>query len=182
MASSLDILIGKFGGSLAVLTNSLKNGDVTPAEWEAMFRTLLRQYHLAAFALGGGDPQNKAQMLQVTKDIGIQGGYLRRFSQLISESEEWQDRWESRAVMYAESVKTPYWRAATGFASLPALPGQGTACLTNCRCSWRSREVGNGLITLWTWERFSRDSCHTCVERGLKWVDLPFMNGVPLQG
>lgn len=164
----LEELIGLLAGDIAGLTHQLQFGDITPIIWQDGFESLLAKYHVAAAktALKVGS-LNETQLTEIARLLGIQMRYARRFRREIEDSLEWENRWMSRSVMYAESIKLPYWKAFTGFAKMPGWPGEGTACLTNCRCSWD--ELGPGHFA---WVRHVDDSCSTCLERGVKWADV----------
>lgn len=64
----------------------------------------------------------------------------------------------ARAGMYAQAIRGTY--EAAKYPGLPFYPGEGTECLTNCRCSWQ--DDGDGS---YTWVLDAKESCATCVER-----------------
>ncbi len=64
----------------------------------------------------------------------------------------------ARAQMYANAIRTTY--AAERNPGLPFYPGEGTECLTNCRCSWQ--DDGDGSFT---WVLDAKESCATCLDR-----------------
>lgn len=83
--------------------------------------------------------------------------YLRQFA---ADAEDMTpDAIRARARMYAGATRATYSKTRYSKLKLPAQPGVGTECLTNCRCYW---EV-NGKYARWI--RTSDDSCSTCRER-----------------
>jgi hypothetical protein len=73
---------------------------------------------------------------------------------------------EARAAQYAaaghKAAEAGRMASYEGFRA-PAMPGVGTVCRSNCRCSWAVTETEDGWRARWV--RHATDSCSTCIER-----------------
>jgi len=106
--------------------------------------------------------------------------YLKKFGVDIQDGAEWQRGWNSRAELYAKSIKIPYWRGAVKMLPLPAMPAQGTNCYGNCGCAWEIEELdGEGNADAY-WRRAKDDSCQVCVQREQDWSPVRIRGGVLL--
>lgn len=97
---------------------------------------------------------SKATRADIKAAVKAQMEYLDKFD--ISEMSEAAVR--ARAAMYAGSVRATYGKAR--YPGLPFYPGEGTECLSNCRCGWQD----NGDDS-YTWALDAKESCATCLER-----------------
>lgn len=178
----LDRLIARLASLIGAATDALE-GDLSRLDaWEEEIARQLRRYTLAAYINGNGgrDPTPAADK-QIADQVAAQRQYLRAFRDEIKASGEWKPAWNSRAQMYAQSVKAAYWTAKTRGYALPALPGDGTTqCLTNCGCAWEINDLaGEGNADCY-WRRSKDDSCQTCIEREQQWSPLRIRDGVVL--
>lgn len=173
----LDRILAQSVVALSDLTSDLERGTIKLPAWERQMEQLLARYHLAALVAGRAEQigvkvdsallserrlsrEERAIVKELVKE---QLAYLRAFRGDIAKAEEWSRRFNARAAMYGESVKQSYWRGRTMGMGLPGWPGIGTACLTNCGCSWAFD--GNKAY----WRRGKNDSCSTCVDRARQW-------------
>src|SRR5688500_3201884 len=93
----------------------------------------------------GVDTLSPAALAAVRNDVAVQLRCLGKFALTVQSAGQWERGWQARAQMYAESIKSPYWRGRTKLLPLPAMPGDGTSqCLTRCRCAWDISEVEDG--------------------------------------
>lgn len=99
---------------------------------------------------------SKATRAEIREAVQQQLDYLKGF---LSEKDDLSEvAIRARAAMYAGSVRGTYEKARNP--GLPFYPGEGTECLTNCRCSWQ--DDGDGSFT---WVLSAKESCATCQER-----------------
>lgn len=83
----------------------------------------------------------------------------------------------SGSVTGYEGMNAVAWGARTA-RDLPAYPGQGSECKSNCHCYWVFRRGDNGdLLATWTHPPLSRripgvEPCRTCERRIKEWSDL----------
>lgn len=178
----LDRLIARLSSLIAAATEALGQ-DITQADaWYNEVARQLKRYTTAAYLSGAGvevpGPAAKTLLDQI---VQTQLDYLAAFRDEIKVTDEWEPRWNSRAQMYADSIKNPWWAGKTRGYPLPAMPGDGTTqCLTKCGCGWEIDELeGEGNADAY-WRRAKSDSCQTCVEREQQWSPLRIREGVLL--
>lgn len=172
---SLNRLITRLSSLIGAATSALEQGQGTPDQWYDEVARQLRRYSLAANVSGsGGDAQRKV----VDEYVKTQLDFLGAFRDEIKAAPEWAPAWNSRALMYAQSIKAPWWSGATRGYPLPAMPGDGTTqCLTHCGCAWDVQELqGEGNADAY-WRRGKNDSCQTCLEREAQWAPLRIRGG-----
>lgn len=179
--SSLDRLIARLSGAIDSLTSELESGGLSVDDWEAQMTTAIQQAYPAAYKTGSGSALDDAAKTALATQVKAQLSYLGRFALEIQAADDWQAGWNSRAQMYAEGIKVPYWQGKTKMLPLPAMPGEGSQCLTRCKCSWDVQQLdGDG-----NWDAYwrlggSEHTCQTCVERAAQWGPLQIREGVLL--
>lgn len=149
------------------------------AAWQQEISRQLARYTAASYMAGAGvhvlTPDARAQVLS---DLATQLKYLSKFGIEIQDGAEWQNGWNSRAELYAKSIKTPFYRGVTRMYPLPAMPAQGTGCYSNCGCAWEIDELpGDGNADAY-WRRSKDDSCQVCVQRERDWSPVRIRGGV----
>jgi len=97
---------------------------------------------------------SKAERADIRTAVAAQLEYLKGFNP--DDMSEAAAR--ARAAMYTGSIRATFEKARSP--GLPFYPGEGTECLTNCRCSWQD----NGDDS-YTWVLSAKESCPTCLER-----------------
>lgn len=176
---SLDRLIVRLSSLIAAATDALQADPDRLDDWYDEISRQIRRYTLAAYLAGNGGtaPTGPADQ-QIADAIKAQQQFLTAFREEIRASDEWKAAWNSRAAMYAQSIKASYWNAKTRGWPLPAQPGDGTTiCLTNCGCAWEIDELeGDGNADAY-WRRSKDDSCQTCLEREAQWSPLKIRSG-----
>lgn len=162
----------------------VEDGNITALEWENEMQPLLTQGHLTSWMLGQESPAMGVDDLLTTGTlIQLQLQYLSNFSDTIRTAPEFILGWFERAKMYASAMNQTYWSGRMKVWPLPAQPGQGTICLSNCRCEWReniiSFEDGDGDF-YWELDRFvaDEDHCQTCLQREDEWNPVQVRDGV----
>lgn len=147
--------------------------------WEAEVARQLARYHGAAM-LAGADVAalTPAMRTAVTRDLAIQLAFLRQFGVAVRSGKQWERGYQARAAMYARSIQVPYWQGATKLLPLPAMPAEGTQCLTNCKCQWEVQQLeGDGNYDAY-WRRAADDSCQVCRQREQEWSPVRIREGV----
>ncbi len=180
MPRSLSKLLATIGLAAQRLMAALEAGTLTPATWYDRMARLLTRGHAAAMMAGGGNKQlTPAQRSAVAAGVKNQLEYLKRFKVEIQDSATFQRGWESRAALYAQSIKAPYWQGKTKMLPLPAQPGDGSSqCLGRCGCSWDVEVIDaeRGDFNA-TWVRGLSDSCQTCIQRAIDWAPYQVRGG-----
>lgn len=180
MPRPLDKLLRRLTLLIRTATDVLEARPARVATWQREVTSQLTRYHAAAY-LAGADATEvvPAAAALIGKDLRIQLTFLNRFALEIKHADEWQAGWNARAAMYAQSIKVPYWRGATKLLPLPAMPAEGTQCLTNCGCAWEVSTVDAeaGDYDAY-WRRAKEDSCQTCVQRAAEWSPVRIRKGV----
>jgi len=115
----------------------------------------------------------------VTTDLATQLRFLDKFALEMQDGDTWQAGWNSRANMYAGSIKTPYWQGNVDMLPLPAMPADGTStCLTRCTCMWDvTKLAGEGNYDC-TWLLGATDHCQICKQRAADWAPIRVRDGV----
>jgi hypothetical protein len=175
----LQILLRKLLAAIAATTTDLEQGQQTIAEWKQQMLDALQQYHTAAVLAGQGSKTltEQGQKL-VDKTVAAQLQFLDNFAVEIQDAPEWKAGWNARAALYAGSIKEPYWVGKTKFLPLPAMPSQGTQCMSNCKCAWEVEPVDEAAGDYDAyWRRGASDSCGTCIQRERDWSPVMIRGG-----
>jgi hypothetical protein len=172
MVGLRDAFTDNLKGRAADLATRRAEGDLSQNDWERQMRALVKAAHIDLHCLGRGGRRQMApaDWGRVGASIKAQYAYLGRFADDTANLSEAQMR--ARAGLYVEAATTAYekGRAAAWDVSLPAYPGEGSECLTNCRCAWDLRETEQGVEA--TWQLSAAESCPTCISRGAQWNPL----------
>lgn len=176
---ALERLIAKLTEQIEDETTALELGQITPDGWQSKLKTLIERYTGAAWKAGQrGSPLEAGDVKAVKGLVSAQMAFLDNFAIEIKDGERWERSWNSRAEMYAESIKVPYWKSRTKMLPLPAMPAEGTQCRGRCRCSWDvvvvNAEAGDYDAT---WVLGSGEPCQTCRERAAQWAPLQVRGG-----
>lgn len=177
----LERLIAKLQEAISGTTGNLANGDIDVDVWEDDMQRELTKFHTAAYIAGAGRQMSLDELARkrIAGDVRVQLAYLDKFAGEIQDAGTFEASWQARAESYADSIKIPYWAGRTKVLPLPAMPGEGTQCLTHCKCLWSvdalNEEAGDYDAT---WIRNASDSCATCIERAAQWSPLRIRGGV----
>lgn len=181
MPSALQWLLARLTRLVQTATSSLEQSYPDGvAAWQQEIARQLARYHAAAMLAGAGmETLTKPQTVAVTKDLATQLKYLGKFGIEVQDAAQWEKSWNSRAEMYAQSIKAPFYRGLTRMYPLPAMPADGTSqCLTNCLCMWElDEQPGDGNVDAY-WRVTAAESCQTCLERGRTWAPIKIRDGV----
>lgn len=175
----LDRLIARLSLLIRTATQALEEAPQNVRGWEQEVGAQIRRYSTAAYLVGSSsDDVSPKARTAIDGYITTQLDFLHRFGVEVAESDAWQPGWEARAAMYAKSIKLPYWSGKTKLLPLPAMPAEGTQCLTNCGCQWSVitvDEAKNDYDAFW--QRGKNDSCQTCMQRELEWSPVRIRGG-----
>lgn len=177
----LDWLISRLARLVETATDALEaqypNGV---AAWEQEVSRQLARYHAAAMMAGSGVTTLTTPMTTaITRDLATQLAFLRKFAISIADGARWERSWNTRAQMYAESIKVPYWQGKVKMLPLPAMPGDGTSqCLTRCKCAWDIQQLDGESNYDCTWAMSDAEHCQTCKQRAQDWAPLRVRDGV----
>ena len=158
------------------LMRSLQEGAITLAQWRERMEILIERYHTIAMTMGTGEALTALQIQSVQNQVELQTVFLDRFRDEMAERPDYFPVW--RARMYTLAPLIPYQEGKIikeigRMLPLPAMPKQGTQCLTNCGCKWRivaiDEEAGDYDAY---WERSKIDSCQTCLIREELWYPV----------
>ena len=153
------------------LANQLSEKRISLATWVQSMRAEIRQHHITAATIGGGDMEH---------DPAFRG----MIDQQIQEQMQYFDRWVSqlangdvetrsaagianRARLYGHAGGETFNRAVAssiGVPVLPFYPKRRTVCKANCRCSWRIIQRGEGDFDCF-WDLGVNEHCPTCRAR-----------------
>jgi len=174
-------LIARLSKLIATATGALEadypNGV---GDWQQEVSRQLARYHGAAMLAGAEvDTLTPEMTTAVTTDLATQLRFLDKFALEMQDGDTWQAGWNSRANMYAGSIKTPYWQGNVDMLPLPAMPADGTStCLTRCTCMWDvTKLAGEGNYDC-TWLLGATDHCQICKQRAADWAPIRVRDGV----
>lgn len=175
----LQRLLDRLQQLISAATDTLEQDIGRVADWRETMERLLTRYHTAAYLAGqdsetlAGDDRKTLEQL-----ISAQLEFLNNFTLEIQEADEFKAGWRNRAEMYADAIQVPYWKGATKVLPLPAMPGEGTQCLTRCRCTWEVVPVDEerGDYDAY-WRLTSAEHCQTCLQRASEWAPLQIRGG-----
>lgn len=179
---NFDDLLQSLLDDIDSMTTDLQEGIITTDEWYTAMSETLTRFHLAAYMIGqGGAALTAVELAQITPIIQAQLNWLDNFYLEIISAIQWQLGFNARAAMYAGAIKESYWKGQTKILPLPAMPAQGTQCLTNCGCYWdiRPLDEAKGDYDAY-WMRGKNDSCQTCLEREAQWNPYQIRDGMAI--
>jgi len=155
---------------------------ITPDEWQREMAGIIDQFHQEAVRVGADQAAVPILNDTVQRLIDIQLAFLQNFTSDI-QGTDWLPSYNVRAQMYGSAIKQAYWhgdviRQTGRVLPLPAMPAEGTQCLSHCKCTWRIETINaaNGHYDAY-WERNVKDSCQTCIEREAQWSPVRIRGG-----
>ena len=186
LPTELRRVIEDANGRIDQLSAQMEAGSISIDQWESQMETILSETFEDAARAGADSPDVEALNDSLENFVAIQLAFLANFAADIA-ANGWQPAYRSRAQMYGEAIKQSYWvadvykRAGNRVLPLPAMPAEGTQCLSHCGCKWRVVTVNaeNNDYDAY-WERLKTDSCQTCVEREAQWNPVRIRGGVLL--
>ena len=150
-----------------------KSGEITASEWRSRMEATIKRLYEGVFSISGLSLlDEEADYLR--EKIQFQLERLDAFEEDLEEK-EFDERWFSRAGLYILSAYAVYvyadiYRSHKFSIPLPAYPGEGTVCLTNCKCVWDIDPINptNGDYDAY-WKLGAVEHCSTCVTRNALW-------------
>lgn len=129
---------------------------------------------------GGRDNMTPSDWGSVGRQLRDQYDYLEGFREDIEADLLSEAQISSRSHLYFLASKGAFERgqgAAWGIV-LPGYPGdKELVCFTGCKCYWNIRRQDAHTV-LATWTRTIAESCPSCVQRGIEWANLIYIDGV----
>lgn len=173
-------LLDFYNQEVGALMARLESGEVSSAYWRAEMEAMLARYSQAARMLGSGAAKLFPQDVTAIRAwLEEQFGYLDGFETVIQTAGSvYSPAWLPRAEMYGASTVVEYWEGKTGNLPLPAMPGQGSQCLSNCKCSWDIQWIDKkkGDADCY-WKLHPAEHCQTCLTRAEMWNPVRIRNG-----
>ena len=154
--------------SIKGLGAGLADGSLTVNEFRRALRDEIEALHGVEFMFGRGG--RKAMTFEdrqlLSAMIAREWQYADNFVIEASAGTLTARQIEARAALYAsaghKAAEAGRMAGYVGF-RLPVMPGQGTICRSNCKCTWSVTETDDGWRARWV--RHASDSCQTCLDR-----------------
>ena len=157
------------------VSGRISDAGISIDNWLEDMRQILAQMFPAAWMAGQNDDELiTAARVRISQMLSVQFAFLDNFSDDIRAT-DWLEAYFPRARMYGASLTAPYSagdiiRQVGRVLPLPAMPTEGTQCLSNCKCRWEITELsGVGNFDCF-WIINSSDQCQTCIERARQWA------------
>jgi len=180
LPANLQAVIRETLRQVDALSAKMEAGDITVDQWRDQMEAIIEAQTESSLEAGAGETVGAADLLE--RLIQVQLDFLAVFAADIV-ANHWLPAYRSRAQMYAESVKVSYYngeiiKQVGRVLPLPAMPAEGTICLTRCGCSWEIETVNaaNRDYDAY-WRRGKTDSCATCIEREKQWSPVRIRGG-----
>lgn len=181
MATPLDRLLSQLRSDIDEIIDEAKRGRIDARTFYSLMEETLVEHHVAAALVAAERtrvsdlaPETLARLEQV---LDFHLDRADRFSNTIA-ADGWQDGHAARAHLYEGSIKTSYGLGKgdipdIGQVALPVYPGEGSPCITNCRCQWE-RETVDATMGHYNfrWTLGDAEHCSTCEERAAMWNPL----------
>lgn len=161
-----------------------KSGAIDESNFEDEMQKLLAQGHMSSYMLGQESSElDEDDFTNISDLVQYQFLFLKNFADVMRTSPEFMDGWFSRAEMYASAFNQTYWTGRFKMLPLPAMPGQGTQCYSNCRCKWDVTaidEANGDYDGYWVLDPFVEEGrhCQTCLQRADEWNPVRIRAGV----
>lgn len=158
------------------LAQQVANKTINAQQWTLAMRqeiktNMINQYMLAH---GGRNSMTPADWGRVGQMCKQQYDFLDRFASDVAAGRYTEQQIAARARMYVEASAQAFERGkvlARGMPDLPVYPSDGgTACLSNCKCSWTIREFDDRWECRWSLA--DAEHCAGCVERAARFSPL----------
>ncbi len=144
-------------------------GDLTVQRWELELRDVVKQVHgtMYVFGRGGRNAMTPSDWGKVGREVRDQYGFLHQFSAEVAGGNLSPAQVAARSRLYVHAGVTAHGRGvmgAFGGLSLPAQPGEGTACMSRCRCHWDIQESETAWEATWVLDGGAQH-CAGCLGR-----------------
>lgn len=156
------------------LTRRLADKTISVQEWEREMTQALRDLFHAQYAYGRGglNAMTAADYAEAHRLVEEQRVFLRAFTEDIAAGRLSEAQIGARAKLYYGASRQAYerGRSAAFGVQLPAYPGQGSPCGSNCACYWALVDKPETVEA--TWRRTAQESCSVCKRRARDWSPL----------
>lgn len=163
MATNLETLRDQPLRLIGPATQTLASGG-SIAAWRREMERAIRLSQTASYIAAVKDrtgvmPKglSRAERKELDARIAAQVKYLDGFAADLKAGKLSPAQAQARANLYAGPTRSTYF--ATRFPGLPFMPGEGTPCRSNCKCSWEQQ--GNA----YHWTLHPAEHCDGCVSR-----------------
>ena len=166
MPTNLDTLRAQPLTLIGPATDALSNGG-SIAAWRRAMEVAIKRSQTAAYIAAtaerlGTTPKaikglSRAERKELDARIDAQLKYLDGFAADLKAGKLSPAQAKARAAMYAGPTRGTYY--ATRFPGLPFMPGEGTPCRANCKCSWEQQG------SEYHWTLHPAEHCDGCVSR-----------------
>lgn len=167
------------------LSAQLAAGDITIDEWSAAMGQALPQMMTEGQELGKGSSLTPSETAASNQLAAQQLVWLENFANDIR-ANGWLPAYTARAQQYVSSSTQAYARGdvikqAGKMIPLPAMPGEGTICHSNCGCNWDIVviDADKGDFDGY-WQLNKTDNCQTCAQRARDWSPVEIRNNTLL--
>lgn len=168
---------------LRTITQDYLDGRISIDQWQRRMTDTINQSNLAgrALSVNGTDNLTRADLRAVERANETQAQYLAAFRRELEAGNLSNAQALARSSLYSTS-STPIFEngytEAIGLPPLPATPGVGSACRSNCLCSWRIEPLeGNGNWDCY-WVLSKAEHCQNCIARSFSFNPLQIRNGI----
>jgi len=166
------------------LSAQMDAGQIDVNQWRAEMQRIIDRGMSSALMAGKNSRQLTDLERQLVRQLtAVQGAFLDNFANDIL-TKGWLPAYMSRAQMYGSSTTAAYAqgeviRQAGQWLPLPAMPTEGTQCLSNCGCRWRVEvmDAARGDFDGY-WLLGKDDNCQTCLQRAADWSPVRIRGNV----
>lgn len=155
------------------LATALAHGQIDLPSWQTGMRAVSRDTAMAEYLFGRGgiNAMTQTDYGRVGALVKEQYQFLANFAADVSGGTLSEPQIAARAAMYAHAGVTAHsiGKEASygGTLQLPAHPGEGTTCRSQCRCHWSITEGPEAWVA--TWVRHGAQSCGVCRDRAAQY-------------
>lgn len=175
---SLESLENDFTNKIQALNGRLEREEITLAEWYDAFARLVARYHTFALVESLGVTELPEMYRPLLREkIDLQLDFLRNRRDVIR-ADGLTSQQKAYTEMYSKAIKSTYdsgeiIKQVGRMLPLPTMPGEGTQCLSNCKCRWDIKVI-DALDRDYDcyWVLGVADHCQTCVEYAKMWNPL----------
>lgn len=179
----LQAVIDRALSQIDSVSTRIENDLITPAEWQQEMSRIIDRFYQEATEVGAEGADVSDLSGTVNRLVAVQLAFLDNFANEVRETGWLPSSYPARADMYGSAIKQGYWYgnviAQVGrVLPLPAMPSEGTQCLSNDKCHWRivTIDAANGDYNAF-WELSPVEHCQTCLERRAQWYPVQIRGG-----
>lgn len=175
---SLETLESDFTNKIRALNGRLEREEISLDEWYNLFAQLVARYHTFALVESLGVTELPEMYRPMLRDkIDLQLDFLRNRRDVIR-ADGLTPQQKAYTEMYSKAIKSTYdsgeiIKQVGRMLPLPTMPGEGTQCLSNCKCRWDIKVINAEKRDYdCYWVLGVADHCQTCVEYAEMWNPL----------